>query len=109
VVMPRAEDTRTSLWQKCVGQRPGLDFEILYLARFLISDLKSPSVRYIKSTGEGGTHVQLQLDGAALGELLGEMLIPEWLAVAVPLLATAVAWIPTLMLMLCVYSCCCAR
>ena len=59
-----------------------------------------------QSGGGGGTSVHLQVDD--LGAFLGEMLVPEWLqgsAIGAVLLQV-LAWVPTLLMLLCCYSCC---
>lgn len=61
---------------------------------------------YTKKTGgSGGDQYAIQLDGAALGELLGE-LVPEGLGTLGTVLGVVLGWVPTLLFIGCVWCCC---
>ena len=70
------------------------------------------SCRYTKKTGgAGGDSYAIHMDGAALGDMLAD-LVPEdimGLSLIGPLVATVLGWVPTLLFFGCIWCCCCRQ
>eukprot|EP01052_Picozoa_sp_SAG31_P063322 SAG31_NODE_22255_length_530_cov_0.925754_1_plen_158_part_10 len=66
------------------------------------------SYKYTKKTGgRGGDSIHIQLDGAALGELLSD-LVPDGLGVVGSILGFVLGWVPFLLFIGCIWCCCCS-